>query len=125
MWNEDIKAQRFYLDFMNCGFETCFMNTIYNFYKMHDRQYHLKIDRMSGELSMLATAASFGYFSLQYAFFTGKLDCKTYEQFSDYAIRMQFRFMNFTEDEIDEIMDRGTQVYNMLDINIEPYFTIS
>ncbi|MFA0814723.1 MAG: TetR/AcrR family transcriptional regulator [Anaerofustis sp.] len=124
LWNDDENARNFFLEYMNCGFESCFTENNINFFKIHDRQYHLDIDRESGELSMLSIAATFASFSLSYAYYTGRLDCKTHEQFYDYLMRTQFRFMRLHDDEIDKIIRVGKDVFQMLNIQIMPYFQI-
>ena len=124
IWNQDENARNFYLEYLNCGFESTFTDNYISFYKIHDRQYHLDIDRDCGELSMLATAATFAGFALSYAYYTNKLDCKTHEQFVDYSIKMQFRFMRIPEDEIDKIIRVGKDIFQMMAIEIAPYFQI-
>ncbi len=125
LWHTDQKARSFYVEFLNLGFETCSMEKIISFYKMHDRQYHLNIDRASGELSMLTMSAIYSYFGLQYSYFCGKLSVGSHEDFIEYVIRTQFRFMRFSEAEIDEIIANGRALHRSLNIRLEPYFEIS
>ncbi|KPU45192.1 DNA-binding transcriptional repressor AcrR [Oxobacter pfennigii] len=122
LYNEDKKALLFFCEYMNSSFENQFSGGV-NLYKMHDRRYHLKIDRSSDELTMLSIASQFSALSLMYAYFTGKLSC-TFEQFSDYAARIPFVFMHVKEEEIDVILAEAKNILNKLNFKVCPYFRI-
>lgn len=123
LYKDDEKALRFYLEYLNSGFENLFTDSYSYFYKIHDRRYHLDINRESDEITMLSTAATFSALSLVYSYFTGKLNC-TYEEFIDYAIRTSFRLMNIEGKRIDYILEEGKKLVNNLEYKIYPYFNV-
>lgn len=126
LYKDDQKALRFFCEYMNSGFESHFPKNIENilsFYKMHDRHYHLNIDHSADELTMLTTVSTFSINSLNYAYFTGKLNC-TYEQFCDYTVRIPFKFMNIKEEQIDIIIKEAKNILEQLNIKILPYFKV-
>lgn len=121
--DKDPHYRNFFLEFMNCGFETSFLNCNIDFYKIHDRQYHLNIDRTKDELSLLSIASCFSSFSLIYAYYTDRLSCSL-DQLMEYVIYLQFRLMHVSEEEIDRILCEGKKVFEQLDLKVEPYFQI-
>ena len=123
LYKYDKKALRFFIEYLNSGFENLFTEGFSYFYKMHDRQYHLNINRNSDEITMLSTAAMFSALSLMYSYFTGKLNC-TYEEFTDYAVKTSFKLMNIEEKRINRILQEGKKIVNRLEYKICPYFKV-
>lgn len=123
LYNEDQNAVRFFCEYLDLGFGIQFSEDTMNYYKIHDRKYHLNIDKNSHEIELLSTASMFSIFSLTYAFFTGKLHCN-FNQFCDYTARIPFNFMNIDEEKIDEIIAGGKELLEKLDFKVLPYFII-
>ncbi|MFZ7120517.1 MAG: TetR/AcrR family transcriptional regulator [Eubacteriaceae bacterium] len=123
MYKDDEKALRFYLEYLDSGFKNQFADGIVYFYKIFDRHYHLDINEDSDEITMLSTAAAFSALSLFYSFFTGKLKC-SFEEYSEYAVRIQFKLMNIEDNKVDHIIIEGKKIMNQLDYKICPYFKV-
>lgn len=123
LYSDDEKATRFFLEYLNSGFENLFINNLTSFYKIIDRRYHLNINRDSNEITMLSTAAMFASLSLLYSYLTGKLEC-SYDDFKNYSVRLQLKIMNINNEEIDEIVEGGKRILNDLEYKICPYFKV-
>ena len=123
LFNEDEKARKFFLYFLNCGYEYNFIGGHREYYYFLDRHYCFNLDKSKDELSLMSTSLLFSAFSLTYAYFTGRLNC-TLEQMTDYMISVQFRMMNVPEEEISEIINESKRLVNLLDFKFEPYFRI-
>ncbi len=123
LYYEDEKARRFFCEYLNFGFETQLSTDFIKFFKIHDRQYHLNINRNTDELTMLSTAATFSLLSLMYSYFTGRINC-TFEQVLDYALRTMFKFMKIDDNKIDESIRESKNILDKLDFKILPYFRI-
>jgi hypothetical protein len=120
LYKEDEKAFRFYKEFFDSSFEDV-TEGIEQFYKMIIRQRRMKIDDATKKLI---------YFSLNYAargliyhYFTGKIDC-SFEQFQDYLIRMSYQALFIDNEEIDELIEKGNELLEKLDLKIYPYFRV-
>jgi AcrR family transcriptional regulator len=123
LYNEDEKARRFFCDYLNLGFEVQLTANFIRFYKIHERQLHFEVDKSIDELTMLSTSALFSTFSLAYAYFTGRLNC-SFDDFCDYAVRLNFQFMKVDDNRIYEIMKEGKNILEKLDIKVLPYFRL-
>lgn len=121
--NYNDNTRRFLLEYMNCGMDTMFAVPKTRFYAMHDEAYRLNIDHDADELSMLSVCAFASMMGLSYTFFKGGLQC-SFEQFEQYSIKQQFRFMRYPEAEIDMLYEEGKYLFEQLNIRIEPYFVI-
>jgi AcrR family transcriptional regulator len=123
LFDEDEKARKFFLYFLNCGFEYTFIDGHKNYYATLDRFYCFNLDPSKDEISLLSTSLLFSAFSLTYAFFTGRLGC-TLEQMTDYMIASQFKQMNIPADEISTIISQAKNLVRRLDFKIGAFFEI-
>lgn len=124
LFDEDERARKFFLYFLNCGFEYVFIDGHKDYYAALDRFYCFNLDRSKDELSLLSTTLLFSSFSLTYAFFTGRLNC-TLEQLTDYVIATEMKLMNLPSMEIDAVIRDAKALVAQLDFKIEPFFQIS
>lgn len=122
--SEDEKACKFFLYFLNCGFENNFIDGHKDYYASLDRFYCFNLDRSKDEISLLSTTLLYSAFSLTYAYFTGRLGC-TLEQMTDYMITVQLKLMNIPTDEISHIIAEAKRRILKSSFNIEPFFGIS
>jgi len=121
--SEDEKARRFFLYFLNSGFEYNFIDGHKDYYTSLDRYYCFGLDRSNDEISLMSTSLLFSAFGLTYAFFTDRLNC-TMKQMTQYMIREQFRLMHVNEEEIGGIVEEAEKLVDLLDFKFEPYFQI-
>lgn len=119
----DPKVARYIKESANGNYEDMFATHYKSFYKIHDRQYHLNINRQNDEISMLARGATAASNAIIIDFINNMLDC-TLEECLDYVVDMNFRFMRVDEKRIAEIIDKSKEVIDKVGFEFKPYFII-
>lgn len=123
MYEEDPKARAFYLEYLNCGMETIFSAGFDSIYRRLDRYIILDMDRSYDQLLSVSVAAHSVVLSLIFAYYSGRLDC-TYGQFVDFVLRSRCRMLNFSDTEIDAILQQGMERYQGFEFTVKPYFVV-
>lgn len=123
MFLTDPKAMRFLKELADDKYEDLFSQDSITLYKIHDRRYHLNINRETDELAMIANAARGASFSVLWAYNRGELHCSQ-EDCLDYIIRLNFVLMHIDDQRIDEILAESKKVLDTVPFTIKPYFKI-
>ena len=120
---QDPKVSRYIRESADGHYEDMFTPHYKNFYKIHDRQYHLNINRQNDEISMLARGATAASNAIIIDFINNMLNC-TLEECLDYIVEMNFRFMRVGEKRIAEIIDQSKEIIKQVGFIFKPYFII-
>ncbi|MEO1816998.1 MAG: helix-turn-helix domain-containing protein [Acetobacterium sp.] len=123
MFLTDPKAMRFLKELADDKYEDLFSQDSITLYKIHDRRYHLNINRESDELAMIANAARGASFSVLWAYDRGEFNC-TQEDCLDYITRVNFVLMHIDNQRIDEIIAESKKVLEIVPFTFKPYFQI-
>ena len=121
--HEDKKVMRFMKERADSYYEDMQSQSTVDLYRIHDRRYHLDINRDNDEISMLAFSAAGASLALRIAYYRGYIDC-SFDEFNDYATAVHFRVMNLEKAKIDEILKESHKIIDQLDFKILPYFKI-
>ncbi|KNZ43565.1 TetR/AcrR family transcriptional regulator [Acetobacterium bakii] len=119
----DPKVARYIKESADGNFEDMFIEHYKSFYKIHDRQYHLNINRQNDEISLLARGATAASNAIIIDFINNSLDC-TLDECLDYIVEMNFRFMRVDEKRINQIIDKSKEVIDKVGFELSPYFVI-
>jgi AcrR family transcriptional regulator len=119
----DPKAMQFIRELDDDKYEDLFSTDGNLLYKMHDRRYHLNINKEADELAMIANAARASSFSLMWAYDRGEFKC-TRDDCLDYIIRLNFVLMHIDNQRIDEIIAESKNVLEIVPFSFKPYFQI-
>ena len=119
----DPKVASYFRESADGNFEDMFAKHYKSFYKIHDRQYHLHINRQNDEISLLARGATAASNAIIIDFINNVPDC-TLEQCLDYVVEMNFRFMRVNEEKIAAIIAKSKAVIDQVGFEFEPYFVI-
>ncbi|WP_414151065.1 TetR/AcrR family transcriptional regulator [Acetobacterium carbinolicum] len=119
----DPNVARYIRESSNGNYEDMFTTHYKSFYKIHDRQYHLNINRQNDEISMLARGATAASHAIIIDFINNMLKC-TLEECLDYIVEMNFRFMRVDEKRIAEVIKKSKEVIDKVGFEFKPYFII-
>jgi len=119
----DSNVMRFAKEQADEKYEDTFSKDSVRLYQIHDRRYHLNINRKADEISMIARAAMASSLSIKLAYVKGEFDC-TLEECLDYLTRVHFLLMHIDNDRIDDIVQESKDVLNQIKFEIKPYFRI-
>lgn len=119
----DPKAMRFLKELANDKYEDLFSLDSIRLYKIHDRRYHLDIQKDTDEISMIANAARAASFSILWAYDRGDFNCSL-EDCLDYITRLNFVLMHIDKKRIDAILEESKQVLKQVPFEFKPYFQI-
>lgn len=120
---EDQNVKRFIIEFADAKYEDMFDKSYYAFYEIHDRRYHLDINRNIDEMKMIARGAIGSTLSIKLAYVNNEINC-TQEECLDYLNRLQFKFMKTDEKRIDEIILESKKIIKNVGFELGPYFQI-
>lgn len=119
----DPKAMRFLKELADDKYEDLFSLDSIRLYKIHDRRYHLDIQKDTDEISMIANAARAATFSILWAYDRGDFNCSL-EDCLDYITRLNFVLMHIDKKRIDAILEESKQVLKQIQFEFKPYFQI-
>lgn len=119
----DSNALRFMKEHADENYEDTFPKDSVRLYKIHDRRYHLDIDRDADEISMIARSAMSSSLSVKLAYASGEFNC-TLEECLDYLTRVHFVLMHIDKKRIDEIVAESKYVLQQVNFEIKPYFQV-
>jgi AcrR family transcriptional regulator len=119
----DPKAMRFIKELADDTYEDLLGQDSIRLYQMHDRRYHLDIERDTDELSMLASSARAAGFAVLWAYDRGDYKCSM-EDCLDYITRLNFVLMHIDKERIDAILAESKQVLRQVPFELKPYFQI-
>lgn len=119
----DPHVMRFVKEHADEKHEDTFSKSTVHLYKIHDRQYGLKLNRCSDEISMIARAAMASSLSVKLAYANGEFDC-TLEECLDYLTSVHFVLMHIEESRIDEIIEESKHILQLIPFEIKPYFQV-
>jgi len=119
----DPNALRFMKEHADENYEDTFPKNSVRLYQIHDRRYHLNINRNADEISMLARSAMSSSLSVKLAYARGEFDC-TLEECLDYLTRVHFILMHIDAKRIDDIVSESKHILKQVKFEIKPYFQV-
>ena len=123
MFREDEKATRFFVEFLYHDFSFSILNGNYGLWDIH--KHAVDKDKLSDKnyLRMLATASRSASSMIQIQYFSGLLDI-SFDEFSDFAIRLKYQIEGLPPKEIDNVIENGKQIFEKLNLHYNPYFEL-
>lgn len=123
MFRDDERARRFFVEFLYHDFCFSIMHGDYSLWEIH--KHAVDKDKLSDKkyLRMLATASRGASSVVQIQYFSGILDI-SFEEFSDFTIKLKYQIEGLTSQEIDKIIKSGKELFKRLDLKYLPYFKL-